>query len=95
MLNGYQTIEDFKDLTESHLLELNITDPQHIVKLLTAAEFLLDYDSKETLRKYVKKKVPREIVRRRSHHTVGKIHCGIERESTSEIWGKPLDLTTD
>ncbi|XP_056395707.1 SAM and SH3 domain-containing protein 3 [Hyla sarda] len=45
MLNGYETIEDFKDLTESHLLELNITDPQHIVKLLTAAEFLLDYDT--------------------------------------------------
>ncbi|CAI9579263.1 unnamed protein product [Staurois parvus] len=44
MLNGYQTIEDFKDLTESHLLELNITDPQHTVKLLTAAEVLLDYD---------------------------------------------------
>ncbi|XP_068105349.1 SAM and SH3 domain-containing protein 3 [Hyperolius riggenbachi] len=45
MLNGYQTTEDFKDLKESHLLELNITDPQHIVKLLTAAEFLLDYDT--------------------------------------------------
>ncbi|KAM3910710.1 SAM and SH3 domain-containing protein 3 [Leptodactylus fuscus] len=45
MLNGYETIEDFKDLTESHLLELNITDPQHIVKLLTAAEVLLDYDT--------------------------------------------------
>ncbi|KAM9326273.1 SAM and SH3 domain-containing protein 3 [Gastrophryne carolinensis] len=44
MLNGYQTIEDFKDLKESHLLELNITDPQHTVKLLTAAEVLLDYD---------------------------------------------------
>ncbi|XP_069841746.1 SAM and SH3 domain-containing protein 3 [Dendropsophus ebraccatus] len=45
MLNGYETIEDFKELTESHLLELNITDPQHIVKLLTAAEVLLDYDT--------------------------------------------------
>ncbi|XP_044124430.1 SAM and SH3 domain-containing protein 3 [Bufo gargarizans] len=45
MLNGYETIEDFKDLTESHLLELNITDPQHVVKLLTAAEVLLDYDT--------------------------------------------------
>ncbi|XP_075042341.1 SAM and SH3 domain-containing protein 3 [Mixophyes fleayi] len=43
MLNGYETLDDFKDLTESHLVELNITDPQHIVKLLTAAEFLLDY----------------------------------------------------
>ncbi|KAM5146859.1 SAM and SH3 domain-containing protein 3 [Mantella aurantiaca] len=45
MLNGYQTIDDFKDLTESHLLELNITDPQHVVKLLTAAEILSDYDT--------------------------------------------------
>nr|DBA20370.1 TPA: hypothetical protein GDO54_017159 [Pyxicephalus adspersus] len=45
MLNGYQTIEDFKDLTASHLLELNITDQQHVVKLLTAAEILLDYDT--------------------------------------------------
>ncbi|KAG8552973.1 hypothetical protein GDO81_003194 [Engystomops pustulosus] len=45
MLNGYETIEDFKDLKESHLLELNITDPQHRVKLLTAAEVLLDYDT--------------------------------------------------
>ncbi|KAM8952832.1 SAM and SH3 domain-containing protein 3 [Pelodytes ibericus] len=45
MLNGYQTTDDFKDLTENHLIELNITDPQHRVKLLTAAEFLLDYDT--------------------------------------------------
>ncbi|XP_053555332.1 SAM and SH3 domain-containing protein 3 [Bombina bombina] len=45
LLNGYQTIEDFKDLTENHLIELNITDPQHRVKLLTAAQFLLDYDT--------------------------------------------------
>uniref|UniRef100_A0A8C5PP43 SAM and SH3 domain containing 3 n=1 Tax=Leptobrachium leishanense TaxID=445787 RepID=A0A8C5PP43_9ANUR len=45
MLNGYQTIDDFKDLKENHLIELNITDPQHRVKLLTAAEFLLDFDT--------------------------------------------------
>ncbi|NP_001092177.1 SAM and SH3 domain containing 3 L homeolog [Xenopus laevis] len=45
LLNGYETIEDFKDLSENHLIELNITDPQHRVKLLTAAEFLLDYDT--------------------------------------------------
>ncbi|XP_063289407.1 SAM and SH3 domain-containing protein 3 [Pelobates fuscus] len=45
MLNGYQTTEDFKDLKENHLIELNITDPQDRVKLLTAAEFLLDYDT--------------------------------------------------
>ncbi|NXT22734.1 SASH3 protein, partial [Syrrhaptes paradoxus] len=44
LLNGYQTLEDFKELRETHLNELNITDPQHRAKLLTAAELLLDYD---------------------------------------------------
>ncbi|NWS64525.1 SASH3 protein, partial [Chunga burmeisteri] len=46
LLNGYQTLEDFKELRETHLNELNIMDPQHRAKLLTAAELLLDYDSK-------------------------------------------------
>lgn len=46
LLNGYQTLEDFKELQETHLNELNITDPQHRAKLLTAADLLLDYDSK-------------------------------------------------
>uniref|UniRef100_A0A8U8AYX1 Uncharacterized protein n=1 Tax=Geospiza parvula TaxID=87175 RepID=A0A8U8AYX1_GEOPR len=46
LLNGYQTLEDFKELRESHLNELHIMDPQHRAKLLTAAELLLDYDSK-------------------------------------------------
>ncbi|NWR54159.1 SASH3 protein, partial [Bucorvus abyssinicus] len=46
LLNGYQTLEDFKELRETHLNELNITDPQHRAKLLTAADLLLDYDSK-------------------------------------------------
>lgn len=46
LLNGYQTVEDFKELQENHLNELNITDPQHRTKLLTAADLLLDYDSK-------------------------------------------------
>ncbi|NWH97152.1 SASH3 protein, partial [Tichodroma muraria] len=46
LLNGYQTLEDFKELRETHLNELHITDPQHCAKLLTAAELLLDYDSK-------------------------------------------------
>ncbi|XP_064015316.1 SAM and SH3 domain-containing protein 3 isoform X2 [Pogoniulus pusillus] len=45
LLNGYQTLEDFKELRETHLSELNITDPQHRAKLLTAAELLLDYDT--------------------------------------------------
>ncbi|NWR20706.1 SASH3 protein, partial [Emberiza fucata] len=40
------TLEDFKELRETHLNELHIMDPQHRAKLLTAAELLLDYDSK-------------------------------------------------
>ncbi|XP_053895945.1 SAM and SH3 domain-containing protein 3 isoform X1 [Malaclemys terrapin pileata] len=45
LLNGYQTLEDFKELRETHLNELNIMDPQHRAKLLTAADLLLDYDT--------------------------------------------------
>ncbi|XP_038271373.1 SAM and SH3 domain-containing protein 3 [Dermochelys coriacea] len=45
LLNGYQTLEDFKELRETHLNELNIMDPQHRAKLLTAADLLLDYDA--------------------------------------------------
>uniref|UniRef100_A0A8D2L713 SAM and SH3 domain containing 3 n=1 Tax=Varanus komodoensis TaxID=61221 RepID=A0A8D2L713_VARKO len=45
LLNGYQTLEDFKELQETHLNELNITDPEHRAKLLTAADLLLDYDT--------------------------------------------------
>ncbi|XP_032641819.1 SAM and SH3 domain-containing protein 3 isoform X3 [Chelonoidis abingdonii] len=47
LLNGYQTLEDFKELRETHLNELNIMDPQHRAKLLTAADLLLDYDTSE------------------------------------------------
>ncbi|XP_069749322.1 SAM and SH3 domain-containing protein 3 isoform X2 [Narcine bancroftii] len=44
LLNGYQTLDDFKELRESHLNELNILDPEQRAKLLTAAELLMDYD---------------------------------------------------
>uniref|UniRef100_A0A3B3RQ31 SAM domain, SH3 domain and nuclear localisation signals 1a n=1 Tax=Paramormyrops kingsleyae TaxID=1676925 RepID=A0A3B3RQ31_9TELE len=40
LLNGYQTVEDLKDLKEKHLIELNVTDPEHRQKLLAAAECL-------------------------------------------------------
>ncbi|XP_056593185.1 SAM domain-containing protein SAMSN-1-like [Triplophysa dalaica] len=42
MLNGYQTVEDLKDLKEQHLIELNVTDPEHRHRLLAAAENLQD-----------------------------------------------------
>ncbi|KAG2464182.1 SASH3 protein, partial [Polypterus senegalus] len=44
-MHGFESLEDFKELRESHLNELNITDPEHRSKLLTAAEHLLEYDS--------------------------------------------------
>uniref|UniRef100_A0A8C2JTA1 SAM domain, SH3 domain and nuclear localisation signals 1b n=1 Tax=Cyprinus carpio TaxID=7962 RepID=A0A8C2JTA1_CYPCA len=42
LLNGYQTVEDLRDLKEQHLVELNVTDPEHRHRLLLAAESLQD-----------------------------------------------------
>lgn len=42
LLNGYQTVEDLKDLKEQHLIELNVTDPEQRHKLLAATECLHD-----------------------------------------------------
>ncbi|XP_019381014.1 PREDICTED: SAM domain-containing protein SAMSN-1-like isoform X1 [Gavialis gangeticus] len=55
LLNGYETLEDLKDLQESHLIELNITDPEDRAKLLSAAESLQDY---ETEQEHENEKVP-------------------------------------
>ncbi|XP_030622417.1 SAM and SH3 domain-containing protein 3 [Chanos chanos] len=41
-MHGFQTLEDFAGLKESHLNELNITDPEQRSKILTAAELLHD-----------------------------------------------------
>uniref|UniRef100_K7GBV1 SAM domain-containing protein SAMSN-1 n=1 Tax=Pelodiscus sinensis TaxID=13735 RepID=K7GBV1_PELSI len=46
LLNGYETLEDLKDLQESHLIELNITNPEDRSRLLSAVENLQDYESK-------------------------------------------------
>ncbi|XP_066555658.1 SAM and SH3 domain-containing protein 1 isoform X2 [Amia ocellicauda] len=45
LLNGYQNVEDLKDLKENHLIELNVTDPEHRARLLAATEFLLDLEN--------------------------------------------------
>ncbi|XP_042532805.1 SAM domain-containing protein SAMSN-1 isoform X1 [Dipodomys spectabilis] len=42
LLNGYETLEDLKDITDSHLIELNIADPEDRMRLLSAAENLPD-----------------------------------------------------
>ncbi|XP_034557381.1 SAM domain-containing protein SAMSN-1a [Notolabrus celidotus] len=38
LLNGYQTVEDLLHLKEKHLIELNVKDPEHRLRLLAAAE---------------------------------------------------------
>ncbi|XP_052596972.1 SAM domain-containing protein SAMSN-1 isoform X1 [Peromyscus californicus insignis] len=47
LLNGYETLEDLKDIQESHLVELNIANPEDRMRLLSAAESLLDEETTE------------------------------------------------
>ncbi|CAI9558299.1 unnamed protein product, partial [Staurois parvus] len=44
LLNGYETLEDLKDINESHLCELNITNPEERMRFLVAIENLQDPD---------------------------------------------------
>ncbi|XP_074528580.1 SAM domain-containing protein SAMSN-1b isoform X2 [Halichoeres trimaculatus] len=39
-LHGYQTVDDLMRLSEHHLTELNVTDPEHRHRLLTAVDSL-------------------------------------------------------
>ncbi|XP_070818739.1 SAM and SH3 domain-containing protein 3 isoform X2 [Chaetodon trifascialis] len=43
-MHGFQSLEDFAGLKESHLNELNITDPEQRSKILSASELLRDSD---------------------------------------------------
>ncbi|TRY84262.1 hypothetical protein DNTS_025366, partial [Danionella cerebrum] len=48
-MHGFQSLEDFSGLKESHLNELNITDPEQCVKILKATDLLNDSeDESET-----------------------------------------------
>nr|XP_023420676.1 SAM domain-containing protein SAMSN-1 isoform X2 [Cavia porcellus] len=47
LLNGYETLEDLKDIKESHLIELNIANPEDRMRLLSAAESFLDEEIME------------------------------------------------
>lgn len=44
-MHGFQNLEDFAGLKESHLNELNITDPEQRSKILNASELLRDCKS--------------------------------------------------
>lgn len=48
MLNGYETVESLMHLQEKHLIELNVKDPEHRQKLLTAAEYHYTEGQKHT-----------------------------------------------
>ncbi|XP_072248971.1 SAM domain-containing protein SAMSN-1-like [Leuresthes tenuis] len=50
LLNGYQTVEDLLHLQEKHLIELNVKDPEHRLRLLAAAEcrYTEGEDAKDT-----------------------------------------------
>ncbi|XP_076974839.1 SAM domain-containing protein SAMSN-1 isoform X1 [Tamandua tetradactyla] len=45
LLNGYEILEDLKDIKESHLIELNIENPEDRKRLLSAAENLFDEEA--------------------------------------------------
>ncbi|XP_071994667.1 SAM domain-containing protein SAMSN-1 isoform X3 [Engystomops pustulosus] len=47
LLNGYENLEDLKDIKESHLCELNITNPEERMRLLIAIENLQDCDGEQ------------------------------------------------
>lgn len=46
VLNGYEDVELFQDLESQDLDYLNIRDPEHRAKILTAVQLLHDYDCK-------------------------------------------------
>ncbi|KAJ0002863.1 hypothetical protein NQD34_008012 [Periophthalmus magnuspinnatus] len=47
-MHGFQSLEDFTGLKESHLNELNITDPEQRCKILNATELCRDSDEEST-----------------------------------------------
>lgn len=54
-MHGFQNLEDFGGLKESHLNELNITDPEQCAKIMKVTELLLEckYMSKVKIQKYL------------------------------------------
>lgn len=58
LLNGYETLEDLKDIKENHLIELDITNPEDRMRLLSAAENLLD---EETMQEQENESVPSSL----------------------------------
>lgn len=73
-LNGYQTVDDLMSLREHHLLELNVSDPEHRRRLLSAV------DSLQQLRREYEGSA-QKVTRRQCHHA----HCGSIKLETLEF----------
>ncbi|XP_065128035.2 SAM and SH3 domain-containing protein 3 [Paramisgurnus dabryanus] len=58
-MHGFQSLEDFRGLKESHLNELNITDPEQRDKILKATELFLDSED-ESDEEEKKPEMPRD-----------------------------------
>ncbi|MEQ2217979.1 hypothetical protein XENOCAPTIV_027330 [Xenoophorus captivus] len=52
-MHGFQSLEDFTGLKESHLNDLNITNPDHRSKILNATDLLRDCRSKHSKTHYI------------------------------------------
>ncbi|XP_069745137.1 SAM domain-containing protein SAMSN-1-like [Narcine bancroftii] len=78
LLNGYQSLDDFKHIKESHLIELNITDADLRAKILIAAH--QDYGCEDVLSKEEDKNYP----------TAQPQHSGIKKDQ-SQLMECPRD----
>ncbi|XP_072251526.1 SAM and SH3 domain-containing protein 3 isoform X2 [Leuresthes tenuis] len=59
-MHGFQSLEDFAGLKESHLNELNITDPEQRSKILNATELLRDSEGESEPEEEEEEEDPKE-----------------------------------
>lgn len=87
-MHGFQSLEDFSGLKESHLNDLNITDPEQRTKILTAAELLHESegesDDEENKRAEEKVDMPRDSGCYESTENLANGHEETETESKAE-----------
>ncbi|KAG5263570.1 hypothetical protein AALO_G00266240 [Alosa alosa] len=62
-MQGFQSLEDFGSLKESHLNELNITDPEYRTRILTAVELLHEYEGESDVEEEEKTEEKPEVPR--------------------------------
>ncbi|KAF4091454.1 hypothetical protein AMELA_G00037030 [Ameiurus melas] len=95
-MHGFQSLEDFSGLKESHLNELNITDPEQRTKILTAAELLHDSEGESDEEERAEEKVdmPRDSGCYESTENLANGREEAETEPKTEP-GSDKDVETD